>query len=272
MLRRVLVTGASSGFGLASSLLLSALGFDVTGVVPDSGQADRLDAQARQSGVAVEVVVADLSCPEQRAGVASGRGLWAVVNNAGYMDAGQIRDVPIDDARRQIETMVLAPADLARQALPGMLEMGHGRIVNITSSAVHTNTPLTGWYTACKAALRQVNDSLRLELGRCGIDVIDIEPGGYRTGIWSRAVAEMEQRCRESRRPDLYDRVIRHLDTASAIMGDPGNVALAVADVLTVGRPPRRKRVGPGSRSLRLADRVLPDAVWDRAVSVVSGL
>lgn len=137
----------------------------------------------------MEVVEADLSQPEGRRDHLAHLDLWGLVNNAGYMNAGQIRDVPIDDARRQIETMVLAPAELALQVLPGMIGRGQGRIVNVTSSAVHTTTPLTGWYTACKAALRQVNDSLRLEVAPCGVAVVDIEPGGYR--VWDRVISRV---------------------------------------------------------------------------------
>ena len=272
MRRRVLVTGAGSGFGLQTALLLESLGFTVTGLVPDDGGRRTLEAAAAERRLDVEVVMADLSCPEQRTGLAEGMDLWALVNNAGYMDAGQIRDVPIADARCQVEAMVLAPMDLARQALPAMIGRGHGRIVNVTSSAAHTVTPLTGWYTACKAALRQLNDSLRVEVAGCGIDVIDIEPGGYATGIWPRAGREMRDRRSGSSRPDVYDRVLRHLGTASVMMGDPGEVALAVADALTTGRPPRHRRIGPGAGLLRLADRSVPDAVRDRVVRLAGGL
>lgn len=264
MRRRVLVTGAGSGFGLATALLLGALGFEVIGLVPDDGESRVLGRAAEERGLAVETVVADLSDPARRAGLVSGLGLWGLVNNAGYMGAGEVRDVAVDDARRQLETMVLAPVDLVRQTLPSMIELRQGRIVNVTSSALHTNTPLTGWYTACKAALRQLNDSLRVELAGCGVDVIDIEPGGYRTGIWDRAAGELQQRRRAASRPDLYDRVLRHLRRAETLMGEPGHVALAVADVLTTGRPPRHKRIGPGAGLLRIADRIVPDRAWDR--------
>ncbi len=113
---------------------------------------------------------------------------------------------------------------------------------------------------------------MRLELASCGIDVIDLEPGGYRTGIWRGAVSELEQRRAVSSRLHVYERVLRHLDSARGLMGGPSEVAFAVADVLTTGRPPRHKRIGPGAGLLRLADRTVPDAIWDRAVSAVTGL
>lgn len=272
MLRRVLVTGAGSGIGLATATHLAGLGFAVTGLVPDGGEREVLGQEAARRGVEVDVIEADLSDPVRRAGLAAELDLWALVNNAGYMNAGQIRDVAIDDARRQLETMVLAPVDLARQALPGMIGRGQGRIVNVTSSAVHTSTPLTGWYTACKAALRELNDSLRLELAATGVEVLDIEPGGYATGIWGGAERELRSRRDGSNRPDVYDRVLARLDRANRLMGDPEWVAVAVGKVLTTGQPPPHVRIGPGAGWLRVFDHVLPDRFWDPVVSHLAGL
>lgn len=276
MRRHVLVTGAGSGIGRATALQLARLGFVVTGLVPPGpegdAQAEELRAAANSEHTPLAVVTADLSIAEQRREVARSMDLWALVNNAGYMNAGQILDVPIADARRQIEAMVLAPVDLIRQAAPAMMGRGHGRIVNITSSAVHTSTPLTGWYQAAKAALRELNDSLRTELAAYGIQVIDVEPGGYRTGIWGRAAAEMAGRRDRSAQPQIYDRVLRRIDDGYRLMADPAAVGLAVADALTTGVARRHIRIGPGARVLRSADRLVPDGLWDRAVSAVAGV
>lgn len=266
MRRNVLVTGAGSGIGLATALHLAEIGFEVTGLVPSAGEEQTLKGRAGASGLRIPVLRVDLSEPGSRRDVAGNLDLWALVNNAGFMNAGQIRDVPVEAARRQLETMVLAPVDLIHQALPAMIARGHGRIVNVTSSAVHASTPLTGWYVAAKAALRELNDSLRLELRACGVDVIDIEPGGYRTRIWPRAARELDVRARNSARPQLYHRVLRHLGSARSMMADPAAVARVIGEVLTEGRPPRHRRVGPGALSLRAADTLLPDAIWDSLV------
>ena len=186
MERVVLVTGAGSGFGMATATTLSSLGFTTVGLVSDARQGDVLNRAAATLGVGVEVIEADLADPAQRESAIKDRDLYALVNNAGYLNAGLLRDVGIDDARRQLEVMVLAPLDLAQRALPHMLRRGEGRIVNVTSAAVHTATDLRGWYQASKAALRGLNDALRLELASTGIDVIDIQPGRVRPGIWDR--------------------------------------------------------------------------------------
>ena len=272
MRRRVLVTGAGSGFGLATARHLAGLGFDVTGLVPDGEEAAVLARETARSGVTVDVIEADLADPDRRAGLLDGLDLWGLVNNAGYMNAGRLSDIPIDDARRQLEVMVLAPVDLVCQALPAMVGRGQGRIVNVTSSALHDSTPLTGWYAASKAALRELNDALRLELTAQGVTVTDVEPGGYQTGIWPGAADELRRRRAVSARPDLYDRVLGKLDTGFALMGDPDEVARVVGEVCTTGQPPPHVRVGPGATALRLVDDLVPDRVRDRVVSLLAGL
>jgi short-subunit dehydrogenase len=271
MLRTAVVTGADSGIGLQSCAHLAELGFGVLGVVADRDGERRLHADIpRRGGAAVQTVVADLGDPAARAGLLTGIDAWALVNNAGYMNAGQIRDVPLADARRQLEVMVVAPVDLIHQVLPGMIARGQGRIVNVTSSAVHTSTPLTGWYAAAKAALREINDALRVELRTTGVDVVDIEPGGYRTRIWERAADELVARRADAAAPHVYDRALSHLESAREPMGDPMRVAEAIGDILTAGDPPAHRRVGPGARWLRLADSFVPDKLWDALVAAMA--
>lgn len=153
--------------------------------------------------MSVATVVVDLADAKARATVANELELYALVNNAGYLNAGLLRNVAMKEARRQLEVMVLAPMDLARQALPCMLLHGDGRIVNVTSSAAHPSTPFSGWYQSSKAALRELNDALRVKLHNIGVDVIDVEPGGYQTGFGPLTVLRDSTEVIEVHPPDL---------------------------------------------------------------------
>jgi len=73
---------------------------------------------------------------------------------------------------------------LARLSLPHMRAQGGGRVVNISSIAGLTSTPLNGWYQAAKHALEAVSDALRMEVAGDGVRVVLVEPGGFKTGIW----------------------------------------------------------------------------------------
>jgi NAD(P)-dependent dehydrogenase (short-subunit alcohol dehydrogenase family) len=270
--RQVLVTGASSGFGLATALHLAALGFTVSGLVPDESGESALQSAATSQDLEIATVRADLANPQRRAAAVKDMKLYALVNNAGYMNAGLLRDVPIPDARAQLEAMVLAPIDLARRVLPYMLERGEGRIVNVTSAAVHTSTRLTGWYQACKAALRELTDALRPELEATGVDVVDIEPGGYRTDIWDRGQSELRQRQATSTRAEAYESAIDLIRRTEPRMGDPADVALAIGRALTTSRPRMHARVGRDAGPLRVVSDLLPDVVWDRLVTRPAGV
>lgn len=83
MERIALVTGAGSGFGLATATELASLGFTTVGLVPDGREADALTRAAADRGVAVEVVEADLADPAERQAALADRHLYALVNNAG---------------------------------------------------------------------------------------------------------------------------------------------------------------------------------------------
>lgn len=91
MIRTVLVTGADSGFGRAAVLQSASAGFRAVGLVRDEEAEESLRSAAHQRDQEVETVVADLSDPRARSRAVEGLEPWALVNNAGYMNAGQIR-------------------------------------------------------------------------------------------------------------------------------------------------------------------------------------
>ena len=251
---------------------MASLGFDAIGVVRDEDESAALTEAASRDEVSVQVVEADLGDSVRRAAVLENLELYALVNNAGFMNAGLLRDVPDEEARNQLEVMVIAPLDLARRALPFMLTRGEGRIVNVTSAAVHTSTPFTGWYQACKAALRELTDALRVELAGTGIDVVDVEPGGFATGIWARGHGELLAHQARSARPEAYDRPLEALARFESKLGDPTEVAEAIGHTLTAGHPRFHQRIGPGANVLRTVAELVPDRLWDRAMARASDM
>ena len=89
--------GRSSGFGLATALHRADLGFVVIGLVPDEQAEEALGRAAAERAVEVATVRADLANPQRRAAAVNDLELYALVNNAGYLNAGLIRDVPIPE-------------------------------------------------------------------------------------------------------------------------------------------------------------------------------
>ena len=219
MVRTVLVTGANSGLGLATSIHLSELGFRVVG----TARSEEKLAVLRQAGI--EGMVLDVTDGPGCEAVVGAVEPWAVVNNAGYMNVGRVVDVPSEDALRQLDALVVAPMRLATLALPAMRRRGSGRIVNVSSSIAHGTAAMTGWYQAAKHALSAVTDAFRREVAEDGIDVVLVEPGGLDTGLWDKAEDDLRRRRERSGARTPYDRALAVVRTSRPSMPGPEKAA-----------------------------------------------
>jgi len=176
MKKIVLVTGASSGIGQATAVLLNKKGYLVYAA------ARRIEKMKHLEDQGIRTIKMDVTCDDEMvAGVdkimqEQGR-IDILVNNAGYGSYGAIEDVPLAEAHRQFEVNVFGLARLCQLALPHMRKNHYGKIVNISSMGGKLHTPLGGWYHSTKYALEGLSDCLRLEVQEFGVDVIIIEPG-----------------------------------------------------------------------------------------------
>ena len=182
--RTALVTGASSGIGKAFAELLAQKGY---AVVLTARRGDRLDALAgelkQKYGVVTHAIVADLAqsnASQQIANELASRGLKIdfLVNNAGYGVPGSYVSVPWTDHEKFMQVMVTAVLDLTYRLLPGMIERGWGRIVNIASVAGMVSAPAGHTlYGASKAFLIRVSEALASENMSKGVNVTAVCPG-----------------------------------------------------------------------------------------------
>ena len=197
--------------------------------------------------------------------------LDGLVNNAGYGATAAIEDVSDDEARAVLETMVIAPARLARLALPIMREQRSGTIVNISSIYGRATTPLSGWYQAAKHALEGWSDALRMEVAAVGIHVVLVEPGGFKTGIWDE-IAHDADLHEGSRYATAYRRTRQAVGLSAPLMGRPESCAKVIAHVLGSRSPRARYLVGPDAFLLAAVTQVTPTSVADRITRLVLGL
>lgn len=270
-MRAVLVTGANSGIGLATVLELARRGYRAIGSVRSPAKARAVREAARAEGLEVRTVILDVTDAAACERVLSKLELYGLVNNAGYGGIGAVEDTADEEARRQLETMVIAPVRLARLALPAMREAGDGRIVMISSIFGRVTSPLVGWYQGAKHALEAVSDALRMEVASSGVKVILVEPGGFRTNIWDDLDEDVRRR-EDSAFAGAYRRTQQLTKLASPVMGEPSRVAKTIAGAIDAKRPRARYLVGYDAQGAALLDRFPLESVKDRVRRIVLGL
>lgn len=267
----VLTTGSNSGIGLATAVELARRGFRSVGTVRSEAKAEVVHRAAAEAGVEVETVLLDVTDAGGCAEVVERLRPWGLVNNAGYGGLGAVEDVDDAEARRLLETMVVAPMRLARLALPHMREAGEGRVVNMSSVMGRTSAPLAGWYSGAKHALEAVSDALRVEVASSGVKVVLVEPGGFRTGIWTEVEAAAADHA-GSRYAGAYRRSASGVRLSQLLMGNPTQVARVVGGILTARHPQERYLVGVDALALTLVQRLAPTLVRDRIARLGLGL
>jgi short-subunit dehydrogenase len=184
MRRLCLITGASAGIGAAFARVYAAHGSDVA---LTARRTDRLEALARdiraQFGVEALVFTADLAAPGAVDALiadiaATGRTVDALVNNAGYGLPGTYAQTRWSDQQALLQVLVVAVCELTHKLLPGMIERGFGRVINVASLAGLTpGMPSHTLYGAAKALVVKFSQSLHLETLGAGVHVSALCPG-----------------------------------------------------------------------------------------------
>lgn len=267
----VLTTGANSGIGLATSIEMARRGFTSVGTVRSEAKAGTVAKAAADAGVHVETVQLDVRDADRCREVIAEVRPWGLVNNAGYAVTGAIEDVDDDEAAAIMETMVMAPMRLARLALPHMRSRHSGCIVNVSSVAGVTTAPFIGWYTGAKHALEALTDALRVEVAGGGIRVVLVEPGGFKTGIWEDAEADVGRRA-GSRFDSAYRRSVQGVKLSEPIMGSPERVASIIARAMTSRVVRARYMVGIDAYALSALQRMTPTPIKDRLIRMGLGI
>lgn len=246
----VLVTGATSGIGLATALLLASQGRHAIGTARSRAKADALVCTARSHGLALDAVVMDLtdpaSCREavERAAALTDGGPHALVANAGIPLTGAITDPSDDRIREVLEVNVVGTLRMCTLVLPAMVRRGRGRIVTVSSASARIPAPMNGWYTASKHALSAATHSLRMETRRYGVQVVLVEPGTVATPFWDRAQRDLSTLTAARSDAGVHDRTASLFSRIQGSAGGPQPVARTIARALGVPRPRRRYTVG----------------------------
>jgi NAD(P)-dependent dehydrogenase (short-subunit alcohol dehydrogenase family) len=257
----VLITGCSSGIGLATALHFARLGHDVHAGVRKPAAATELSTAIAAEKLPIRPVALDVDDAASVTAAVSevlahaGR-IDVLVNNAGIGGGGAIEDVPVDWAKTLFETNYFGVIRTIQAVLPGMREQRSGAIVNVSSIGGLVSIAGHGHYCAVKHALEAASEALAQEVIAFGIRVAIVEPGVVVTPIFSKA-----RRFADPASP--YAVHVRRLLLFSQMQmktpSQPADVARVIHDAVMTSEPKLRYLVGEDARLIAAGRQRLSD-------------
>ena len=280
-MKKVVITGVSTGIGYSSAKILCDSGYRVFGSVRKQEDAEKVTSEFGANFTPLIFDVTDSKGIQENSQIVKGElipgeALAGLVNNAGVAMGGPINLIDTDVFRKQFEVNFFGLIEVTKTFLPmlGAVKnsMQQGKIINISSISGRRAHPFVAPYTASKFAVEAFSDALRREMLLYGVDVILIEPGPIKTAIWDKV-------------PDLDDNEFTGTDYEHSLrkfykmfieMGKKGFdadiIGNRVKEILQDPSPKTRHVITPNRFINFTLPGILPDRMFDKLVGKGLGL
>ena len=280
-MKKVVITGVSTGIGYSSAKILCGSGYRVFGSVRKQEDAEKVTSEFGANFTPLIFDVTDSKGIQENAEIVKsellpGEALAGLVNNAGVAMGGPINLIDTDVFRQQFEVNFFGLIEVTKTFLPmlGAVKnsMQQGKIINISSISGRRAHPFVAPYTASKFAVEAFSDALRREMLLYGVDVILIEPGPIKTAIWDKV-------------PDLDDNEFTGTDYEHSLrkfykmfieLGKKGFdadiIGNRVKEILQDPSPKTRHVITPNRFINFTLPGILPDRMFDKLVGKGLGL
>ena len=188
-----------------------------------------------------------------------------LINNAGYGYFGAIENVPMEEARRQLEVNVFGLARLTQLVLPYMRQQKSGRIINTSSIAGKMVFYMGGWYNITKYSVEAFSDALRMEMKPYGIDVVMIEPGAIKTDWGIIAARHLKESSEGTAYEASGNQWAHNMDWfyKTNLLSSPSVITKAIVRAVNSRHPKARYCRGRFSIIGRIAHAIMPARWWD---------
>ena len=270
--RTGLVTGCSSGIGLATCHVLSRNNFMTYGTVRNLSKAKKIQDLINRENLSLKILRLDVNDNQsiklavKKILTDTGR-IDVLINNAGYGMFGPVEEITTQEVKKQFETNFFGTIRLIKAIVPIMRKQGNGTIVNISSMVGRFGVPLNSAYVSSKFAVEGLSESISFELEEFGIRVIVIEPGIVKSDFFHNV--KVKGMNLESPYHKLMERRVNFLDKAMKnSLTSSYDVADTILEALNSKDPKFRYVIGnDATNSLRmrnsLSDRKFME--WIRA-------
>jgi len=260
MKKVIFITGASRGMGKTTGEFLVKRGHTVYGTARNPGKYAghpfpliKMDLEDEKS---ISAAIKEVAGKEGKIDV--------LINNAGRGMMGPLEETPPEIMQQVFQTNVFGPVEVIRQVLPYMRRQKKGLIINISSVAGFLGLPFRGPYSASKAAVMIISETLRYELYGSGIEVTDVCPGDIATGIAEHRVYVPVS----SGSPYYaeYHRIIKETDAEVDKGLPPEAVARKIVEIIEKKHPRPQYRVAPFTQKILPVIKALLPASWFEAI------
>jgi NAD(P)-dependent dehydrogenase (short-subunit alcohol dehydrogenase family) len=266
-----IVTGSSSGIGLATSLALARHGYLTYATMRNLAKRDPIQSVADKQHLPIRTVQLDVtdenSVKNAIHSILSETGrIDLLVNNAGYGLTGAFEDIGIDEIKAQYETNVFGVVRVTQAVLPIMRKQGSGRIINISSGAGRFGYPGGSAYVSSKFALEGLSESISFEVEEFGIRTVLVEPGFVRTNFAENISIAKKAQGPNSPYSQMMQMMSSNRDKMLKNVSDADLVAAAVVEAATAKEPNLRYLAGKDVQQMVAAKKSMSDEEFHKMV------
>jgi NAD(P)-dependent dehydrogenase (short-subunit alcohol dehydrogenase family) len=267
------VTGSSSGIGLAASLALAKNGYLTYATMRNLAKRDTIQSIAEKQHLPIRTVQLDVTDENsvknaiQSILSESGR-IDLLVNNAGYGLTGAFEDIGMDEIKSLYETNVFGVIRVTQAVLPIMRKQGSGRIINISSGAGRIGYPGGSAYVSSKFALEGLSESMAFEVEQFGIKTVLVEPGFIRTNFAENIVTA--KKAQDPNSP--YSQMMMQMKSSShrrrmiENAPDADLVASVIVEAATAKEPNLRYLAGKDVQQMVAAKKSMSDEEFQKMI------
>jgi short-subunit dehydrogenase len=239
MKKVILVTGASSGLGLATAKALQADGHTVYGTSRNAKKIKDVPFKPLSMDVTDD---ASVTAAIDKIIKAEGK-IDVLINNAGNGITGPLYAMPVDIAKKQFEVNFFGVVRVSSAVLPGMIEKKQGVVINIGSLAGLFGLPYQGLYSASKFAIEGYSESLRMELQNTGIKVVVVNPGDFKTDF-TASREKVPFPLENEKLKAEYHAAVAGMEKDESIGADPSVLAAKIVKIVNTKSPKHNYLVG----------------------------
>lgn len=278
--KNIVITGASTGIGYATTKALVKKGYRVFGSVRKQTDAQKLQ---QEFGTQFEPLLFDVTQEEQVykeaqrvAQLIGDEGLFALINNAGIAVGGPLMHLPLEELRWQMEVNVIGLMCTTKAFLPLLGAKKNcpypaGKVINISSVAGKISNPFMGPYCASKHAVEALSNALRIELLLYGIDVVVIGPGVVKTPIWDKADSVDFEPYQTTDYHAASQKFKHFIDTVSTQGFEQDEFGEMLAKIVTTSKPKPRYPLVYGKFTNWILPRLLPTRFLNKIIGMRLG-